>query len=103
MAVYDDAVIVYDHPDWTFDHGRGLFALIVPTRREQIARTGLFRFYGIEVAGTLICRDGSWSLVYSPSDDELVAAEAYYRGGYQHAVSVDHMEELVADGFGDYL
>lgn len=77
--------------------------LNVPTTRQPIARSGLWKFFAVDPGQTLVKEDGTWRLVRSPRDDLLSEFEGVYRGGYQHIVTALEAVELIRDGFEDAL
>lgn len=77
--------------------------LNVPTTRQPIARSGLWKFFAVDSGQTLVKEDGTWRLVRSPRDDLLSEFEGVYRGGYQHIVTALEAVELIRDGFEDAL
>jgi hypothetical protein len=81
------------------------YRLSVPTREEGFPTNypDLWRHYRIEVGQTLIQEAGTWSLISTPHDDELAAADNFYIGGYEHVVSDEIAAELIADGFESSL
>ncbi len=54
-------------------------------------------------SGTLIRTNGVWEFITNPHNRRLLAADLFYRGGYNNEVTDEVALELVAAGFNSWL
>lgn len=47
--------------------------------------------------------DGVWAEGFAPSPAIVAAADRFYRGGYEHQIETEQIEELTAAGYGAYI
>jgi hypothetical protein len=52
---------------------------------------------------TVILSGGVYSQVRYPASEDLAAADAYYRGGYNNVISAAEATALTAAGYGAYI
>lgn len=52
---------------------------------------------------TLVLKDGRYSTVEEPTNEELDAADRFWLGGYDHLLSDTEALDLIAAGYGEFL
>jgi len=80
-----------------------VFRLVLPTRKAVFTSHPLFRRFPIETGVTMLVTGGQVTLVESPSDTELKAADIYYLGGYRHQITPAERSVIVSAGYGDLI
>lgn len=79
---------------------------VTPTRTEAIDMSQYSRLTAHYVGRTLLRESGVWSLVDTPSQARISAAERCYRGGYTYNLTDQEYNEIPAQyggpgGFAD--
>ena len=80
-----------------------VFRLVLPTRKAVFTSHPLFRRFPIDTGVAMLVTGGQVTLVDSPSDTELKAADIYYLGGYRHQITSAERSVIVAAGYGDLI
>lgn len=80
--------------------------ILTPTLEEHMTGPhGENNPWGIELnAGiSLLKIDGVYHQVRWPTDDDIAAASAFYRGGFEHELTDGEVADLTAAGYGAYI
>ena len=95
VATVGTIAIVITEPTYIF---RGP---VVPERPTN--SHGRPHFWTVNVGITVLKIDGAYRQVRFPTDDEIAAATAVYRGGFDTRITQTEADELEAAGLGDYV
>lgn len=75
-----------------------------PTVSETPAGGGkLFERYRLDKGISVLIENGVVRLARYPSQDEIVACDGYYLGGYVHTITDEEADVLRAAGLGEYI
>jgi hypothetical protein len=78
--------------------------LIPPTVREGMSvRTGLWRYYSLDVGVTLLVSGSTVTEVQHPWQGDLENYDYVYLGGHVHDISADEATTLTNAGYGAYI
>jgi hypothetical protein len=80
-----------------------VFRLVLPTRKAVFTSHPLFRRFPIDTGVAMLVTGGQVTLVDSPSDTELKAADIYYLGGYRHQITPAERSVIISAGYGDLI
>jgi hypothetical protein len=80
------------------------YILTTPTTEYGPAGGGrLFIRYRLTRGESLMRNNGVWSITTFPTEDVIAAADVFYLGGREYVIPQYEYDELIAQGFGQYV